>query len=83
MEQALISHIWLKQFICLLVKFFYIKVAVQKNQVILLAPTGVAAININGTTIHTALGINVGTKMFSLNDCQEPHCVTNCQKYDL
>jgi len=29
----------------------------EKATVILMAPTGVAAININGTTIHTALAI--------------------------
>ena len=32
----------------------------DKPKVLLLAPTGVAAINIDGTTIHTGLGIPVG-----------------------
>ncbi|XP_057304469.1 ATP-dependent DNA helicase PIF5-like [Hydractinia symbiolongicarpus] len=32
----------------------------NKPKVFLVAPTGVAAININGTTIHTAFGIPVG-----------------------
>ena len=65
------SHIWLKQFICPLGKFFYIKVVVQKNQeFFLLSSTAVAVININETTINTALGINVWAKMFPLNDCQ-------------
>lgn len=41
-----------------------------KPRVFLLSYTTVAAININGTTINTALGINVGAKMFPLNDCQ-------------
>ena len=36
----------------------------------LLAPTGVAAININGTTIHSGLGINVGSKLYPLKDQQ-------------
>ena len=33
---------------------------IEKPQVMLLSPTGVAAINIGGTTIHCALGIPVG-----------------------
>ena len=32
----------------------------EKPRILILAPTGVAAINIDGTTIHTALRINVG-----------------------
>ena len=32
----------------------------EKPRIMLLAPTGVAAINIGGTTIHSALGIPVG-----------------------
>ena len=31
----------------------------RKNEVILLAPTGAAADNIGGNTIHTALGISI------------------------
>ena len=42
----------------------------EKPRVFLLSYTAVAAININGTTINTVLGINVGAKMFPLNDCQ-------------
>ena len=34
----------------------------------LLAPNGVAAININGTTIHSGLGINVGGKLCPLSE---------------
>ena len=37
----------------------------DKPRILLLAPTGVAAININGTTIHSGLGINVGGKLYS------------------
>ena len=33
---------------------------VEKPKVLLMAPTGVAAINIDGTTIHTALNIPIG-----------------------
>ena len=33
--------------------------SVEKPKVLLLAPTGVAAINISGTTIHSGLGIPV------------------------
>ena len=42
----------------------------NKPRILLLAPTGVAAININGTTIHSGLGINVGSKLYPLNDQQ-------------
>ena len=34
----------------------------------LLAPTGVAAVNINGTTIHSGLEINVGGKLYPLSE---------------
>ena len=43
----------------------------DKPRILLLAPTGVAAININGTTIHSGLGINVGGKLYPLS---EQHC---------
>ena len=36
----------------------------------LLAPAGVAAININITRIHSGLGINVGSKLYPLNEQQ-------------
>ena len=42
----------------------------EKPRILHLAPTGVAAINIDGTTIHTALGINAGHKLYPLNDRQ-------------
>ena len=42
----------------------------EKPMILILAPTGVAAINIDGTTIHTAPGINAGHKLYSLNDGQ-------------
>ena len=42
----------------------------DKPRILLHAPTGVAAININGTTIHSGLGINVGSKLYQLNDQQ-------------
>ena len=42
----------------------------DKPRILLLALTGVAAININGTTIHSGLGINVGSKLYPLNDQQ-------------
>ena len=41
-----------------------------EKQRILLAPTCVAATNIDGITIHTALEITVDSKLYSLNDCQ-------------
>ena len=42
----------------------------DKPRILLLAPIRVAAININGTTIHSGLGINVGSKLYPLNDQQ-------------
>jgi len=40
---------------------------IEKPNILLLAPTGVAAVNINGTTIHSALGIPIDTKGLTLN----------------
>ena len=42
----------------------------EKPRILLLARTGVATINIDGTTIHIALGITVGSKLYPLNDRQ-------------
>ena len=44
----------------------------EKPRIPLMGPTsvGVAAINIDRTTIHTALEITVGSKLYSLNDRQ-------------
>ena len=39
----------------------YGNMSVDKPKVLLMAPTGVAAINIDGTTIHTALNIPIGS----------------------
>lgn len=49
----------------------YINSTLEKPKVLLVAPTGVASINIDGTTIHTALDIPVGhfeKKLPCLND---------------
>ena len=40
----------------------------DKPRILLLTPTRVAAINISGTTIHSGLGVNVGSKLNPLND---------------
>ena len=39
----------------------------EKPRVLLLAPTRVAAINLNEITIHSSLGINVGGNLYSLS----------------
>ena len=38
----------------------YRAMSLEKSKVLLVAPTGVAAVNIDGTTIHIALGLSVG-----------------------
>ena len=43
----------------------------EKPKILLLAPTGVAAININGTTIHSGLGLNIGSQMYPLSGKQK------------
>ena len=43
----------------------------EKPRILLLASTGVSAINVNDTTIHLGLGINVGGKLYPLS---EQHC---------
>ena len=40
----------------------------DKPRILLLAPIGVAVTNINGTTIHLRLVINIGSKLYPLND---------------
>ena len=40
----------------------------EKPKILILALIGVAAININGITIHSGLGINVGGKLYSLSE---------------
>ena len=40
----------------------------SKERILILAPTGVAAINVNGTTIHTGLKIPTRGKLFPLSD---------------
>ena len=39
----------------------------EKPRVLLLGPTGISAVNIGGTTIHSGLGNKPGTKLFGLN----------------
>ena len=40
----------------------------EKPRVLLLRPTGISAVNIGGTTIHSGLAIKPGTKLLGLND---------------
>ena len=42
----------------------------EKQRILILAPTVVEAVNNDGTLIHTALGINLGHKLYPLNDRQ-------------
>ena len=39
----------------------------EKPRVLLLGPTGISAINIGGTTIHSGLAHKPGTKLLGLN----------------
>ena len=43
----------------------------DKPRILLLAPTGVSAVNIDGTTIHSGLSINCKGHIYSLNDRQK------------
>ena len=43
----------------------------DEPRILLLAPTGVAAINLVCTTIHTASGIGIGSKVVPLSDKQK------------
>ena len=55
--------------------FSYRAMTLDKPKVLLVAPTGVAAVNINGTTIHTSLRIPVGRygkNLPRLNDKKRP-----------
>ena len=40
----------------------------EKPRVLLLGPTGISAVNIGGTTIHSGLVIKPGTKLLGLNE---------------
>ena len=40
----------------------------EKLKVLLLGPTGISAVNIAGTSIHSGLAIKLGTKLLGLND---------------
>ena len=51
----------------------------EKPRILLLTSPGVAAINIDGTTIHTALGITVVHLMIA----SEEHCEISLQKINL
>ena len=42
----------------------------EKPRILILAPTEMAVINVDETTIHTSLGINVEHKLYLLNDRQ-------------
>ena len=42
--------------------FLYHGVSPEKPRVMLLAPTGVASFNINGTTLHSAFGLPCGER---------------------
>ena len=39
----------------------------EKSRVLLLGPTGISAVNIGGTTMHSGLGIKPGMKLLGLN----------------
>ena len=50
-------------------KHCFIIVKTQRNlKIFLLGPTGISAVNIGATTIHSGLGIKPGIKLLGLND---------------
>ena len=40
----------------------------ERHRVLLLGPTGMSAVNVCGTTIHSGLGIKPGIKLLGLNN---------------
>ena len=62
------SHLMKTKYMSLSKVLIYKGGEIGKPRILLLAPTGVAAININGTTIHSGLGINVGGKLYPLSE---------------
>ena len=48
--------------------FFYQDGSPDKSRVLLLTPTNVAVINVNGTTIHSVLNIPSRSKLMPLSD---------------
>ena len=55
----------------------------DKPRILLLPPTRVAAVNINGTTIHSGLGINVVSKLYPLNDQQRAALINKLSEFRL
>ena len=50
-------------------KHCFIIVKTQRNlEIFLLGPTGISAVNMGATTIHSGLGIKPGIKLLGLND---------------
>ena len=65
------SHLIKTIYMSLSKVMMYKGVDLEKPRILLLAPTGVATVHINGTKIHTGHQINFGGKMFPLNDRQQ------------
>ena len=51
--------------------FLYRSAYPAKPRILLLTPTGVATININGNTIHSRLHISCQSKLLPLNDANK------------
>ena len=62
------SHLLTTIYHCLTKLLMYKGGEPSKERILILAPTGVAAINVNGTTIHTGLKIPTRGKLFPLSD---------------
>ena len=54
-----------------------------KSRVLLLAPTGVAKININGNTVHSGLHIPCQGKLFPLNDANKVELINKYAEVEL
>ena len=66
--EAQINLIWWKSYATTLKTLLYHFKYPEKSKVLLFGPTGISAVIIGGTTIHSGLGIKPVTKLLGLSD---------------